>query len=116
MQFRISDVSMLALGQKSRSLRTLRVSGCDTISDVGVNWLTEGCQALEELDLGSCTKVRFPFLTCRFPPALCIISLHFLQRSVYLCNPLFDPEDLYIRCVNSYRTRGCAPSARTATR
>jgi hypothetical protein len=71
MQYRISDVSMLALGQKSRSLRTLRASGCDTISDVGVNWLTEGCQALEELDLGSCTKVRIPFLCCHFPPSLC---------------------------------------------
>lgn len=57
MQYRVSDVSLLALGQKTRSLRTLRASGCDTISDVGVNWLTEGCKALEELDFSSCTKV-----------------------------------------------------------
>jgi hypothetical protein len=61
---------MLALGQKSRSLRTLRASGCDTISDVGVNWLTEGCQALEELDLGSCTKVRIR----RFKPTCVVVS------------------------------------------
>lgn len=57
MQYRISDVSMLALGQKSRSLRTLRVAGCENISDVGLNWLTDGCKVLEELDLGRCTKV-----------------------------------------------------------
>jgi hypothetical protein len=58
MQYRISDVSMLALGQSARSLRTLRVSGCDVVSDVGLNWLTEGCKVIEELNLGRCTKVN----------------------------------------------------------
>jgi len=60
MQYRISDVSLLALGQASRSLRTLRLSGCDVVSDVGLNWLTEGCKVIEELDLSRCTKVSFP--------------------------------------------------------
>ena len=58
MQYRISDVSMLSLGQKTHSLRTLRATGCDTISDVGVNWLAEGCTVLEEIDFSGCTKVR----------------------------------------------------------
>lgn len=57
MQYRISDVSLLSLGQRVRSLRTLRAAGCDGISDVGLNWLTTGCQALEDLDFTSCTKV-----------------------------------------------------------
>lgn len=64
MQYRISDVSMLALGQKSHSLRTLRAAGCDNISDVGLNWLTDGCKVIEELDLGRCTKVCFYFFLC----------------------------------------------------
>ena len=57
MQYRISDISMLALGQKSHSLRTLKLNGCDCITDVGLNWLTEGCKALEEIDLSNCNKV-----------------------------------------------------------
>jgi hypothetical protein len=57
MQFRITDVSLLALGQRSTSLRVLRLNGCDQISDVGLNWLAEGCKVLEELDIGGCTKV-----------------------------------------------------------
>jgi hypothetical protein len=57
MQFRITDVSLLALGQRLSSLRVLRLNGCDQISDVGLNWLAEGCTTLEELDIGCCTKV-----------------------------------------------------------
>ena len=63
MQYRISDVSLLALGQSSRSLRTLRLSGCDVVTDVGLNWLTEGCKVVEELDLSRCTKVFIYFLS-----------------------------------------------------
>lgn len=71
MQYRISDVSMLALGQKSRSLRTLRAAGCDNISDVGLNWLTDGCKVIEELDLGRCTKVYHCIFSLTFYSSVC---------------------------------------------
>ena len=57
MTTRITDVSLLALGERSLALRELRVNGCDNISDVGLNWLSIGCRALEVLDLGGCVKV-----------------------------------------------------------
>lgn len=80
MQYRISDVSLLALGQSSRSLRTLRLSGCDVVTDVGLNWLTEGCKVIEELDLSRCTKVR---LQC-FPTASLAVYFKCFQRSMIL--------------------------------
>jgi hypothetical protein len=55
--FRISDVSLLSLGEQSKSLRTLKINGCDQVSDVGLNWLSDGCHALEELELIGLTKV-----------------------------------------------------------
>lgn len=54
---RITDVSLLALSERSLSLRELYASGCDHISDVGLTWLSEGCKALEVIDLGGCTKI-----------------------------------------------------------
>ena len=42
-KYRISDVGMLALGQRSAALRVLNVHGCDNITDVGLAWLAEGC-------------------------------------------------------------------------
>ncbi len=55
--YRITDVSLLALGQRSKSLRVLIANGCDHISDVGLQWLSEGCKVLEELLLYGCDKV-----------------------------------------------------------
>jgi hypothetical protein len=57
MATRITDVSLLALGERSLALRILNVNGCESITDVGLNWLSIGCVALESLDLGGCTKV-----------------------------------------------------------
>lgn len=57
MHFRISDVSLLALGDKSKSLRVLRCAGCENITDVGLMWLAEGCQAVEELDFHGLQKI-----------------------------------------------------------
>jgi hypothetical protein len=58
MTTRITDVALLALGERSLSLRELRLNGCENVSDVGLNWLSIGCKSLEVLDLGGCTKVR----------------------------------------------------------
>jgi hypothetical protein len=57
MSSRITDVSLLALGERSVSLKVLKLSGCDYITDVGLNWLTTGCHVLEVIDLEGCTKV-----------------------------------------------------------
>lgn len=58
MAFRISDVSLLALGESSKSLRTLKLSGCENLTDVGLSWLTQNIAAtLEVLDLTGCHKV-----------------------------------------------------------
>lgn len=57
MATRITDVSLLALGERSLALRILNINGCESITDVGLNWLSIGCVALESLDIGGCTKV-----------------------------------------------------------
>jgi len=77
--FKISDVSLLALGnipfiyvlflyfvlknrllfqgKRAFSLRSLILNGCENVTDVGLNWLVEGCHSLEELNLCGCTRV-----------------------------------------------------------
>jgi F-box/leucine-rich repeat protein 2/20 len=57
MSFRITDVSLLSFGQRSKYLKVLRLNGCDHITDVGLTWLAEGCIVLQELDLCRCLKV-----------------------------------------------------------
>lgn len=57
MPYKLTDVGLLALGQRSSSLRILRANGCEHITDVGLSWLAEGCSALEELLLAGCGKI-----------------------------------------------------------
>jgi hypothetical protein len=57
MNYRITDVSLMALGQRCHSIRTLKVNGCDHISDVGLHWLSEGCKLIETLELNGCGKL-----------------------------------------------------------
>lgn len=57
LQFKITDASLLALGESSATLRVLRAAGCDQLTDVGLTWLSEGCRCLEELDVAGCPKV-----------------------------------------------------------
>lgn len=57
MAFRITDVCLLTLGQKSHSLRVLLLGGCEHITDVGLAWLAEGCAVIEELDLSGCNRL-----------------------------------------------------------
>lgn len=54
---RITDLTLLGFGQCSFSLRVLRMSGCDQLTDVGLTWLAEGCKVVEELDFNGCTKI-----------------------------------------------------------
>lgn len=60
MTFRITDVGLLALGQRSFSLSVLKLNGCEQVSDVGLTWLAEGCNMLEVLELSGCTKISDP--------------------------------------------------------
>ena len=57
MAFRISDVSLLALGERAKALLVLKCSGCEQLTDVGLSWLTAGCASLTELDLDGCKQV-----------------------------------------------------------
>ena len=57
MSSRITDLTLLAFGQNSMSLRVLKLCGCEHLTDVGLMWLSEGCKVLEELDLNGCTKI-----------------------------------------------------------
>ena len=44
--FKVTDVGMLALRERCAGLTELHVSKCDFMTDVGIHWLSEGCQAL----------------------------------------------------------------------
>jgi hypothetical protein len=57
MTYRISDVALMALGQRATSLRILRLNNCESITDVGIGWLAEGCRVLEILEIYGCKKV-----------------------------------------------------------
>lgn len=85
MTTRITDVSLLALGERSLSLRELRLSGCENVTDVGLNWLSVGCKSLEVLDLGGCAKVSVWFcLGCTELPVVIVICC-----AVLLCNVMY---------------------------
>eukprot|EP00968_Pinguiococcus_pyrenoidosus_P007801 scaffold529_cov308-Pinguiococcus_pyrenoidosus.AAC.93 len=44
--FRITDIALMALGEKTPNLSTLNMSGCSMLSDAGMSWLASGCSAL----------------------------------------------------------------------
>jgi hypothetical protein len=56
--YRVSDISLMAIGQKLSSLRVLKLNHCDHLTDVGLTWLAEGCKILEVLEIYGCVKVR----------------------------------------------------------
>ena len=69
--FKITDISLLALGESCPSLRLLRLGGCDAITDVGINWLTAGSKYLEEIDISGCVKVILISLCESYPFHFC---------------------------------------------
>lgn len=44
-------------GKRALSLRSLILNGCEHVTDVGINWLAEGCHSIEVLDLCGCTRL-----------------------------------------------------------
>ena len=64
LQFKITDVSLLAMGERSAVLRKLNLNGCEMVTDAGLSWLAKGCAGLEWLDLTNCSKVTNGGLRC----------------------------------------------------
>ncbi|CAM9098476.1 unnamed protein product [Chrysoparadoxa australica] len=57
LSFKITDCTLLGLGQNSSALVYLDMTGCDGISDVGISWLAAGCRALQHVNLAGCNKL-----------------------------------------------------------
>ncbi|KAG7393942.1 hypothetical protein PHYPSEUDO_000119 [Phytophthora pseudosyringae] len=57
LQYKLNDISLLALAENCLVLQTLILSGCDMVSDVGMDWLASGCNALSHLDVSGCTAL-----------------------------------------------------------
>jgi hypothetical protein len=106
MSNRVTDVSLLALGERSVGLKSLKLSGCDYITDVGINWLTTGCHAIEVLDLDGCNKVELLSPVTPFHlPSVFDILLDYRRRSScdwfflpFLELPKYFPSQVSLRC------------------
>ncbi|KAE9136878.1 hypothetical protein PF010_g1509 [Phytophthora fragariae] len=57
LQYKFNDISLLALAENCLVLQTLIISGCDMLSDVGMDWLASGCNALTHLDVSGCVAL-----------------------------------------------------------
>ncbi len=55
--YRITDTSLLGLGQNCPSLEVLKLSGRNPLSDVGLEWLCVGCKNIQVLDISHCSKM-----------------------------------------------------------
>lgn len=55
--FKVTDVSMLAFGERCHSLTELNVSGCQFLTDAGIDWLAGGCTSLTKLNLAGLFKL-----------------------------------------------------------
>ena len=55
--FKITDVSLLALGERCHELTDLNLSGCTFLTDAGLDWLAGGCTSLTSLDLSGLFKL-----------------------------------------------------------
>eukprot|EP00636_Phaeomonas_parva_P005942 CAMPEP_0118879012 /NCGR_PEP_ID=MMETSP1163-20130328/18872_1 /TAXON_ID=124430 /ORGANISM="Phaeomonas parva, Strain CCMP2877" /LENGTH=822 /DNA_ID=CAMNT_0006815021 /DNA_START=227 /DNA_END=2692 /DNA_ORIENTATION=+ len=55
--FKVTDISLMALGERTPYLETLLLSGCNMLTDAGLNWLAKGCHALQTVRLAGCEKI-----------------------------------------------------------
>ncbi|CEG36668.1 Leucine rich repeat proteins, some proteins contain F-box [Plasmopara halstedii] len=55
--YKINDISLFAVAQKYQLLQTLSLSGCNMITDVGINYLASGCNVLTDLDVSGCNAL-----------------------------------------------------------
>ena len=54
---RITDVSLMSLGEKCAALTKINLTGCEMIADAGIAWLAKGCRNLSYINLTKCFKV-----------------------------------------------------------
>ena len=106
MKHRITDVGLLALGERSSLLERLAVAGCEMVTDAGVDWLSRGCRALKALDLGGCSKVTNAGMRnlgerCKLLETLNLCHLKRLSDVGvrYVANACRDLKDLNLRGV-----------------
>ncbi|KAL4144557.1 hypothetical protein PRNP1_013686 [Phytophthora ramorum] len=57
LQYKFNDISLLAIAENCLVLQTLILSGCEMLSDVGMDWLASGCTALTHLDVSGCSAL-----------------------------------------------------------
>ena len=55
--FKITDVAMLAMGERCQQLTDVNLSGCSFITDAGVDWLSGGCKQLMTLKMPGLYKL-----------------------------------------------------------
>ncbi len=55
--YKVTDVAMLALGERCHSLTDVNLSGCTFLTDAGIEWLTHGCHQLITLKLPGLYKL-----------------------------------------------------------
>ena len=55
--FKITDVALLTLADRAPGLTKLDISGNELITDVGMDWLSSGCHALQDLNIKDLFKV-----------------------------------------------------------
>ena len=51
MPYKITDVALLALGERCKGMTYLDLTGNTNLTNAGLNWLTEGCHAMKTLKL-----------------------------------------------------------------
>ncbi|KAF4133729.1 WW domain-containing protein [Phytophthora infestans] len=95
LQYKVNDISLLALAENCLVLQTLILSGCDMVTDVGMDWLASGCNALTHLDVSGCTAVTD--LTMR---AISESMLQLKQLKLRYCTKVTDQgiRRLSLRC------------------
>jgi F-box/leucine-rich repeat protein 2/20 len=55
--YKVTDVAMLALGERCHQLTDVNLSGCSFLTDAGIDWLVVGCHLLTTLKLPGLYKL-----------------------------------------------------------
>jgi hypothetical protein len=55
--YKVTDVAMLALGERCHQLTDVNLSGCSFLTDAGIDWLVGGCHLITTLKLPGLYKL-----------------------------------------------------------
>ncbi len=64
MPYKITDVALLALGERCKGLTRLDLSGNNNLTNAGLNWLCEGCHAMKILNLHGLNRLDDSGMRC----------------------------------------------------